>query len=86
MTSQVYSLLTGETIEIAFNSSIPPAVKHPLRKHSAITVRNNLTGKIQCGQIVSHLPLSDWAVVNGYTIVSTGRTYSAGTGEITRLF
>jgi hypothetical protein len=87
MKSQVYSVLSGETIEIHFPSTlIPPSVKHPLRKHSAVTVKNSLTGKIMCGQIVSHLPLSDWAVANGFTIISTGRTYSASTGEVTRLF
>jgi hypothetical protein len=87
MKSQVYSVLSGETVEVKFQSTlIPASVKHPLRKHSSVTVRSNLNGKITCGQIVSHLPLSDWAIANGYTILSTGRTYSATTGEITRLF
>lgn len=86
MKSQVYSVLSGEKIEVNFPSSWAPARKHPLRKHSGVIVRNMLTGKVETGSIVSHLPLSDWAIANGYQIMTTGRCYQAGEREQTRLF
>ena len=86
MKSQVYSILSGEEIEIQFPTSLIPSVKHPLRKHSGVVVRNILNGKTETGSIVSHLPLSDWAVANGYRILATGRCYRASPSEVTRLF
>ena len=82
-----YSLLTGETIAVQFPSSIPPAMpskKHLLRKHSGVIVKDEC-GKVLRGTIVSYLPLSEYAVANGYKIIEAGRTYSAADKEVTRL-
>jgi hypothetical protein len=85
MKSQVYSVLSGETVEIVYPSSIVPA-STPKRRHSGVTVKNSLSGKVETGSIVTHLPLSEWAIANGYQIVDTGRCYKAKPNEITRLF
>jgi len=86
MKSQVYSILSGEQIEVTFPSTLAPPSKHPLRRHSGVIVKNSLTNKIETGTIVSHLTLSEWSVVNGYQVIDYGRTYKARPSEITRLF
>jgi hypothetical protein len=79
-----YSLLSGEEVIVTFPSDIPPASKHTLRKHIGVIVKS-ASGEVLGGQIVSYLPLSDWAIANGYQILNTGKTYPAFQREVTRL-